>query len=248
MQHLDSSEMQTMMHSSTLMQGTDQLPRVLLDTSNQSVIKFFYPRRRFSTNRIYPYCLRFKRNSLRLKKHGVQCPDVQEVYRINNHAAGVVHAIRYPLLAGQPLRSLLATETGSTTTKSNSVILDELALFMAALHKKGIFFRGIHMANLLYLPTEPSASSTPIDIFNTFALLDITTVKYSFGALPLQKRARNLKHLLHYRDDQHIFSYTAKAQFMQHYLQAARLSPRMGGKLIEKVFSKHLSHAKSQAK
>ena len=115
--------------------------KVLLTPDNH-IIKLFYPRRRFTSARIYPYAQRFCNNARQLRERGiitVYCEQLR--YDRTNRR----HLITYALLPGTTLRSKLG-ETGNRDD-----YLDKLASYMVTLHAKGILFRSIHMGNILVL-------------------------------------------------------------------------------------------------
>ena len=88
---------------------------------------------------------------------------------------------------------------------------------------KGIFFRGLHLDNVMVTEAQE------------FALLDITSVSFSWLSLPWRKRARNLKHLISYPTDKQLFDHDLKAKFIQIYLKSAHASKHQQEKFLEKV-------------
>ena len=180
----------------------------LLQDQN-TIHKIFMPRNGFSSNQFWPYAIRFYQNSHQLIKRGITAPLVD---RLAFFPDNQYYIVRYQKIRGIDCRNYLQIHSLN--------ILQQLAHFLAELHSKGIFFRGIHLGNILY-----QAES------NGFALIDLTGCHFSWRALSLHKRLRNLKHLLNHPDDQHYFLNYGHDLFLQEYCAKAEL-PRWKQKII----------------
>ena len=173
--------------------------KVLL-TPDTHIIKLFYPRRRFTSARIYSYAHRFCNNARKLREKGiitVRCDQLR--YDRSNHR----HLITYPARPGTTLRSRLG-ETGSPGD-----YLDKLAGYLVTLHSRGILFRSIHLGNILVLEN------------GDYGLIDIADTNIQQRPLCLRKRARNFRHLLHDREDREQYESYGYRRFMEQYEQAA---------------------------
>ena len=160
--------------------------KVLLTPDNH-IIKLFYPRRRFTSARIYPYAHRFCDNARQLREKGiitVRCD------QLRHDRANRRHLITYALLPGTTLRNRL-NEAGNRDD-----YLDKLASYMVTLHAKGILFRSIHLGNILVLEN------------GDYGLIDVADMSIQQRPLGLIKRARNFRHLLHdHRDRERLEKY-----------------------------------------
>jgi hypothetical protein len=176
--------------------------KVLL-TPDDRIIKLFYPRRRFSSARIYPYAFRFWNNARRL--HAKAIPTVH-CEQLRHDRARERYLISYPLLAGTTLRD------GLESGRFGDVQLEELAVFLARLHRLGILFRSIHLGNVLVLEN------------GEFGLIDIADMSIRNRPIGLHKRARNFRHLLHDRRDRALLSAFGYDRLLGHYESAANLT------------------------
>ncbi|MEN8206892.1 MAG: toluene tolerance protein [Pseudomonadota bacterium] len=176
--------------------------KVLL-TPDDYIIKLFYPRRRFTSARLYPYAYRFCKNARRLQAKGIITAQCEQL-RFDRQQGR--HLIRYPLLPGDTLRNHLASHP------DGEGLIAGLADFLAELHHKGILFRSIHLGNVLVLEE------------GTFGLIDIADMSIQRRPLGLLKRARNFRHLLHDRRDREYLGQYGYGRLLENYETAAGFS------------------------
>lgn len=151
----------------------------VLMLSDGSYLKLFRRKRLISSAAWYPYAQRFADNALKLAGRQIPCPEVLGVYRIPGVSR---EAVRYRPLAGQTLRHIV--RSGADTRG----LRDKLARFVARLHAAGIYFRSLHLGNIVLTPS------------GELGLIDIADLRASGNPMPRHRRLRNLKHLL--RDEQ----------------------------------------------
>ncbi|MCK5383282.1 MAG: toluene tolerance protein, partial [Gammaproteobacteria bacterium] len=176
--------------------------KVLLTPDNH-IIKLFYPRRRFTSARIYPYAHRFCNNARQLREKGIITVHCEQLrYDRTNRR----HLITYPLLPGTTLRSTL------NEVNNREDYLEKLASYLATLHAKGILFRSVHLGNILVLEN------------GDYGLIDVADMTIQPGPLGLRKRARNFRHLLHDREDREQLDSYGYGRFLEHYEAAAGIS------------------------
>jgi hypothetical protein len=176
--------------------------KVLLTPDNR-IIKLFYPRRRFTSARIYPYAHRFWNNARQLREKGIITVHCEQLRRDRTNRR---HLVTYALLPGTTLRNKL----GETGNRDNH--LDKLANYMVTLHAKGVLFRSIHLGNILVLEN------------GDYGLIDIADMSIQQRPLGLRKRARNFRHLLHDREDREQIGNYGFERFIGQYEQAAGIS------------------------
>lgn len=185
----------------------------LLEKHNGDIIKVFYSKKkRFSSNNRKPYALRFCQNALLLRKTNINAPDIQ----LTQFCADLnSYILTYTKIPGENARVLSASMCDN--------IIPQVAHYIATLHEQGIFFRSIHLENLLY------------DEKQGFSLLDIVDVTFKNKPLNLFLRYRNLKHMFMISDDREFWQNYGIEHFLKYYFAATRLS-RVSQKLLSLLF------------
>ena len=185
---------------STLLKTTYDRPK-LLETPAGEMVKIFYPRRkRFSSNSFKPYAIRFKANANRLRQLGFAAPHVENIKFCPDLRT---YILIYQKIPGENARIL---------ANQNMDIIAAVAKYLVELHHQGIFFRSLHLENLLYQETEE------------FLLLDIVDVKFKKNPLNIFFRYRNLKHMFFIEDDATFWQSYGIEKFVEQYLKLAKLS------------------------
>lgn len=169
----------------------------VLALADGSYLKLFRRKRLISSAAWYPYAQRFADNALALAGRGIPCPAVIGVHRI---PAIRREAVRYRPLAGQTLRQLVAAGADAPDLRAR------LGGFVAGLHAAGIYFRSLHLGNIVLTPE------------GAFGLIDIADLRAGARPLPAHRRRRNLQHLL--RDAQDRAWLQADAVFDAAYRRA----------------------------
>lgn len=198
---ISSHEFQTLCNRSniSLLKTTYNRPK-LFETDNGEMIKVFYPRKkRLSSDKFKPYAMRFCNNAERLRSFGFKtlvikniqfCPDLN------------TYIITYPKLPGVDARVL---------AKSDRSIINDIASLLADLHNNGIFFRSIHLENILCQSK------------GKLALIDIVDVQFKKNSLSTYLRFRNLKHLFLVKDDKKFWENYGIENFLKSYFKFSRL-------------------------
>jgi hypothetical protein len=199
---ISTAEFEQLRAGARLLERDNRGEKVLL-TPNNHIIKLFYPRRRITSARIYPYACRFWNNALQLHKKGIITIRCEQLRYDRQRKR---HLITYPLLPGTTLRNRI-TEVGNSDD-----YLDKLATYLVTLHAKGILFRSIHLGNILVLEN------------GDYGLIDVADMAIQQRPLGLLKRARNFRHLLHDRTDRERLSNYGYGRFLDHYEAAAGIS------------------------
>ena len=190
--------------------------KVLLTPDNR-IIKLFYPRRRFTSARIYPYAHRFWNNARQLQAKGIITVHCEQLRHDRENRR---YLVTYPLLPGSTLRDKLEKEHNADN------YLDKLADYMATLHDRGILFRSIHLGNILVLEN------------NDYGLIDVADMAIQGRPLGLVKRARNFRHLLHDRDDRKKLNSYGYGRLLEKYESAASISG-LRSTLLRKLIRHH---------
>jgi tRNA A-37 threonylcarbamoyl transferase component Bud32 len=148
-----------------------------------SYLKVFRRKRLLSSALWYPYARRFADNAAALAALGIPCPRVLRVYSFPIIRTHVVHYLPLP---GQTLRQAIQ---GTEDQEALEALRRKLGAFVAQLHGKGVYFRSIHLGNVI------------VGEQGELGLIDIADMKIHKAALSRIHRKRNFGHLLRYRSD-----------------------------------------------
>jgi len=125
---------------------------------------------------------RFADNARGLLNLGITAPTVLEVLMISERR---LSAVRYQPLPGDTLRNQLR----QLDAHARAALIKEFGTFLGELHQHGVYFRSLHLGNVLLLPD------------GGFGLIDLSDMKLENRALAPWKRRRNLQHILRYAED-----------------------------------------------
>ncbi len=150
----------------------------VLQLTDGSYLKLFRRKRLLSSTAWYPYAQRFADNAQVLAERNIPCPYVIGLYRIPGARRDAVH---YHPLAGRTLRELIRADADIMGTAG---MREQLGRFVAGLHEAGIYFRSLHLGNIVLTPE------------GELGLIDIADLRAGRRPLPPHRRRRNLQHLL----------------------------------------------------
>jgi len=153
----------------------------VLQLADGNYLKLFRRKRLITSAAWYPYAQRFADNALILKARAIPCPVVAATYRI----PGIKRdAVLYAPLAGRSLRQIIRGGEGTPGLRTI------LGRFVARLHAAGIYFRSLHLGNIII-----STSGQP-------GLIDIADLRAHNSPLSPYLRRRNMQQL-HKNPDDH---------------------------------------------
>ena len=152
-------------------------PKVYL-LQDGNILKLFRRKRIFSSAMFRPYSKRFIDNVAGLQKRGVPTLQVLQFYRLQ--APGMT-AVLYEPLPGETLRQIAGKE-GFTWQQT----LPALAGLIRSLHSSGIYFRSLHLGNIVVTPD------------NRMGLIDVADMRFLRAPLPKHLIKRNLRHFARY--------------------------------------------------
>lgn len=147
-----------------------------------TLLKLFRRKHLLSSALLYPYAQRFADNCRKLAELAIPCPVVRDVFRVPAIARDVVH---YQPLPGQTVRQL----RDQLSPAEAEAMRRELGAFVAGLHWRGIYFRSLHLGNIVRTPE------------GLLGLIDIADLALKRGPLGVAAQRRNMRHLARYRDD-----------------------------------------------
>jgi tRNA A-37 threonylcarbamoyl transferase component Bud32 len=142
------------------------------------ILKLFRRKRWFSSALLRPYSRRFIDNAEKLEKLGVPTLKVTHFYRLDQPG---MTAVLYRPLPGETLRQI--TQKADFSWQQSMPALIEL---IRSLHQSGIYFRSLHLGNIVVTPQ------------NTLGLIDVADMRFIKGPLSNSLKKRNLQHFARY--------------------------------------------------
>ena len=176
----------------------------VFEKNENTIIKLFYWKNKLITSdKLRPRVMRFCNNLESLRRLGYAVPTIDKLQKCPELRFSLV---QYEKVVGEDIRTL---------AKAGDVeVIAKVADFLANLHKNGVFFRSIHLENLLLQPD-----------YKTFGVIDVTDIQFSALPLSIYKRYRNLRHLLKEKNDRQLWQAFGVERFLTLYFAAAKLSP-----------------------
>ncbi|VXC14929.1 Toluene tolerance protein [Pseudomonas sp. 8Z] len=151
-----------------------------------------------------PEAQRFASNAQALQTRGVATPELLECLWIE--PAKGVSACLYRPLAGTPLEDLFKQQRAKFDT-----LLPDFATYIHQLHRNGIYFRSLHLGNVLSLPE------------GDFGLIDFLDLRLKRCPLSRSLVKRNFAHLQSYLKRRRIESFPLE-KLLASYEQASNRS------------------------
>lgn len=125
---------------------------------------------------------RFADNARRLQQLGLIAPAIVDTLLIPQRK---LNGVRYQPLPGQTLRD----HWRALGPLERDAEIERFGAFLGQLHQLGVYFRSLHLGNVLCLPDQ------------TLGLIDLSDMTISGKPLGRWKRKRNLQHMLRYKED-----------------------------------------------
>lgn len=194
---LDRQQLDKYIGESRVLYGTTERPGLMLTPADE-MVKFFYRRKRISTATFLPQAQRFTTNSRELLERDIPAPVVKDIMYCEEIP---VHMVLYNRIEGKDMRDLCQSSGVAT--------LARLPEYFAHLHKAGIFFRAVHLGNILVNA-------------EVISLLDISDLSTQDSSLGVFRRARNLAHLFNAEHDKAYFVSYGLHKFLQEYITACQ--------------------------
>jgi tRNA A-37 threonylcarbamoyl transferase component Bud32 len=159
---------------------------------------------------------RFADNAGRLQQLGLIAPAIVDTLLIPQRK---LNGVRYQPLPGQTLRDHWRT----LEPQAREGEVERFGAFLGQLHQLGVYFRSLHLGNVLCLPDR------------TFGLIDLSDMTISGKPLGRWKRKRNLQHMLRYKEDSTWLTQEHRTALLNGYCQ------QCGNKSTERL-AKDLQH------
>lgn len=201
-QSIDAGGFDRLLSKGTVLEQDQFGPKVVA-LDGDRIGKLFRRKRFVSSALWYSYAARFVANSERLRNLGYAAPRVIATFVCR---AKRRHLVIYEKLAGSTLRQSLA----DPRTIPNQ-LLDKLATLMSELHDDGIYFRSLHLGNILLSPT------------GQLGLIDVADTRFRSRPLSLRERRRNFRPLLQNAVDRSLLGKPGIRYLIREYGARSRL-------------------------
>lgn len=178
---LPTTEMQRLSANAQVIEQDGLGPKVLR-LEDGSFLKLFRRRRWYTSGTFNPYSERFAVNADQVRGLGIPTPHILHLYRLADGSS----AVHYAPLPGHTLRQVLQSIQAPAVREA---LVERFGKFMAQLHEQGIYFRSLHLGNVLVLED------------GEFGLIDLADMRLYPSALSLSLRQRNLRHMQRYTED-----------------------------------------------
>lgn len=178
MRIVTAQELESWLASSLILEKDARGPKVAA-LSDGLFLKIFHTRRHPILARLQPAAKRFAYNAERLQKLGIQTPELVELLWLDRREG--LSACLYRPLPGQSIEQMYRQDAQKTYE-----LLPSLAAFIRELHRLGIYFRSLHLGNILLMPG------------NQYGLIDILDLQCKGRPLNAWLVQRNFQHLRHY--------------------------------------------------
>ena len=159
----------------------DGLGPKVLRLADGRFLKVFRARRWYTSGSFNPYAERFASNAEQLRALGIPTPQILDLYRLHDASS----AVSYTPLPGLTLRQALQSLDNSLRES----LIERFGQFMAQLHERGVYFRSLHLGNVLLMDD------------GEFGLIDIADLRIFPSPLRNALRQRNLRHMQRYPQD-----------------------------------------------
>jgi len=170
--------------------------------SDGRFLKLFRRKRGLSSDLWSSSAKRFADNARELITRNVKAPEISEVFSVPDRR---LSAVMYQPLPGETLRQHFR----QLNDLSLSDAIADFGAFLGDLHQRGIYFRSLHLGNVIYLPDQ------------TYGLIDLSDMYLAKRALSAWKRRRNLHHILRYKEDIDWLARTHREAWIRGYARTA---------------------------
>ena len=177
MTRLSQSDFEQLAANAKILEADAFGPKVM-HLENGLFLKLFRRKRWLSSALWRPYSQRFADNAARLQRLGIPTLAVQALHVLDDQRTT---AVLYSPLPGESL-SHLARQPDFRWDDTFALLAD----FIGELHRKGVYFRSLHLGNIIQTPA------------GTLGLIDLSDMRFLRKALPARLVRRNLGHFDRY--------------------------------------------------
>lgn len=174
---LPQAALNQLIEGASILEADSYGPKVYL-LQDGNILKLFRRKRLFSSALLRPYSTRFINNAARLQRLGVPTLEVLALYKLQKPG---MTAVLYRPLPGKTLRQLSNQENFSWQHT-----LPALVELIRSLHASGIYFRSLHLGNIVVTPE------------NQLGLIDVADMRFLRPPLSARMIRRNVQHMVRY--------------------------------------------------
>ncbi|MDP3815989.1 toluene tolerance protein [Pseudomonas sp.] len=203
MRIVTANELQNWLSQGEVLEKDSHGPKVVR-VSDGKLLKIFRSRRLPLLARLRPEALRFSDRASRLQAMRIQTPHICETCWIDRDK--LISACLYEPLAGMPLDKLFRDSRAEF-----DALLPQLAAYIRLLHLQGIYFRSLHLGNILHTPD------------GGFGLIDFLDIRFKGRPLGRLLIRRNLQHLRNYLQRRKVQNFPWD-ELMRCYEEASKVS------------------------
>ncbi|MCQ4266519.1 toluene tolerance protein [Pseudomonas stutzeri] len=178
MRIVSAQELEDWLASGEVLERDARGPKVVA-LENGLFLKIFHTRRQRWLARLRPAASRFAYNAERLRQVGVQAPEITDLLWLDRQAG--LSACIYRPLPGESIEKLYRQ-----APQKAQQLIPSLANFVYRLHRRGVYFRSLHLGNILLLPD------------GEHGLIDVLDLQFKRHPLSSWRVQRNFAHLKHY--------------------------------------------------
>lgn len=178
MRIVTANELQDWLSQGELLEKDSHGPKVVR-LADGNIVKIFRSRRSILLARLRPDARRFAERASRLQTLAIKTPEIIECCWIDRSQA--ISACLYRPLEGTPLDKLF-----HHSRSEFDVLLPQLAAYIHRLHQQGIYFRSLHLGNILRTAD------------GGFGLIDFLDIRFKSRPLGRPLIRRNFQHLENY--------------------------------------------------
>lgn len=202
MRIVTANQLQDWLDQGVVLEKDSHGPKVVRLVSGD-LLKIFRSRRNPLLERLLPAARRFHNNSERLNDLGIATPKVHDTFWI---ARNSISACVYAPLQGTPLDSLFSSARGEF-----NALVPELAAYILLMHRRGIYFRSLHLGNILRTPDA------------SFGLIDFLDIRFKGRPLGTRLVRRNFEHLRRYLQRRNVENFPLD-ELLLAYAEASKAS------------------------
>ncbi len=201
------------MHIGAVILKKDPRGIKVLQLANGQILKIFQIRSYISGAYFYSYARRFCRNAERLQKLSVATVIIKQLFHFEDSTNT---AVLYQSLQGETLWQLVCSN------KISEKLLIQLGEFVANLHQRGIYFRSLHLGNIVLTPA------------GELGLIDISDMSIFHWKLGCGRRLRNFNQMLRRLQGINAVGPAGRDVFFTSYIASSQISPRCSNALTAK--------------
>ncbi|SDS88411.1 lipopolysaccharide kinase InaA family protein [Pseudomonas oryzae] len=172
LQQLPRADLERLTTGGQILEADGLGPKVY-QLGNGLILKIFRQRRLFSSATLFPYARRFIRNAQRLEAAGIATISPVQYFDLPEKRTT---AVLYRPLPGATVAQLVRNG------QLEPAIIRDLAHFIRHLHEKGIYFRSLHIGNIVRTPDQ------------RWGLIDIADMSFRRKSLSRALIERNFRH------------------------------------------------------